>query len=74
MADEANSWNDLAASFPIKRINHQKHTAKMALARTARRTFSAGYAAPRSAIIIIFPGFTLGAMPPSPLGATTIGR
>jgi transposase-like protein len=24
MADEANSWNDLAASFPIKRINHQE--------------------------------------------------
>ena len=24
MADEANSWNSLAASFPIKRINHQE--------------------------------------------------
>jgi hypothetical protein len=24
LADEANSWNDLAASFPIKRINHQE--------------------------------------------------
>ena len=24
MADEANSWNDLAANFPIKRINHQE--------------------------------------------------
>jgi hypothetical protein len=42
MADEANSWNSLAASFPIKRINHQKPTAKTALVRMARGGFSAG--------------------------------
>ena len=24
MADEANSWNDLAATYPMKRINHQE--------------------------------------------------
>src|SRR5277367_1840783 len=37
----------------------KRHTAKPALARTARKTCSAGYAAPRSAIIIIFLEFTL---------------
>jgi hypothetical protein len=41
MADEANSWNDLAASFPIKRINHQEaYSAAGACTNGAENLFS----------------------------------
>ena len=41
MADEASSWNDLHAAFPVKRINHQEaYSADGACTNGAEEFFS----------------------------------
>ena len=73
MADEAGSWNALHAVVPDEADQPSRGLQRStALARMARKNFSAACAARRSAIITISPASISAATPPRPAGATTI--
>jgi hypothetical protein len=70
-ADEARAWDDLHASFEMKRINHREAHSKVAPARTSRKATSRGCDARRLVSITVSPGLISASMPTKWRGTKT---
>ena len=70
-ADEARAWDDLHATFEMKRIDHGRAYSANAPAQTRRRAISPGCGGRRSANITISRGRILISTPAKWLGAKT---